>query len=347
LWALSFADKLAGSQRPCRIDNPFESNFSGSIISPRGDTRMASRLVAKLIIECAKPVARCVQQGETLPTLVGGLAGGALGACAAFAQRVLLAPGILLGATVGAAFAATIFKRRRPTLGDQSPVVEQLRVGRVVQAWPLKGFSLITGEFKSLTVLLERALYMVRDNDAPWDDVLRKLAEERYSDVPSGDLIRLDDIAFFETGLLDSNSISVFYATADGLRKRLMFLRRTNGGDQLIAGIEQLMGKPFLREQRPVTLSRAIRAPLIWATGIALVFMAIAWVSAAWTANPPPNPVGKAERDPLVDLMIRVGPGPVLLAGPVTLLPFVVWLGYRAWQPPLVCIILAPRGATR
>ena len=74
------------------------------------------------------------------------------------------------------------------------------------------------------------------------------------------------------------------------------------------------------------------------ALAVATLFAGIAWLSAYWTANPPPFPRGKAEADPLVSFLVGVGPGTVLLAGAVLVLVAFAWLGLRLLRPPRVFV---------
>src|SRR5207247_467342 len=106
-----------------------------------------------------------------LPTVLGALTGGALGTSSGLVIIEIMPFFGLVGAIMGATLAAAFFKRLPAIPGARATDVEPFHVGAVLQTWTFED-----GEFKSLVVLLEQALYVVREDSAPWEEVLRKLA---------------------------------------------------------------------------------------------------------------------------------------------------------------------------
>jgi hypothetical protein len=174
------------------------------------------------------------------------------------------------------------------------------------------------------------------EDSAPWEAVLRKLAEGNDPDLPLGDLIRLDELVCVEMGSPNATEIQIVHAPAGRMRRRGVDFCTTGERDELIAALEGHFGKPLSWTDCPLSFARAIQTPLILAVVASLLFSAIAWLSAYWTAHPPPPPRGKTEQDALVRLLIWAGPDMVLLVGAVPMLAAVTWLVSRILRPPRV-----------
>src|SRR5262249_55923369 len=165
--------------------------------------------------------------------------------------------------------------------------------------------------------LLEQALYVVREDSAPWEEVVRKLSRGEDPELPLGDLIRLDELVRIEMNSPNAKEITFVHMPAGRTKRRTFNFQTTEERDKLIAFLEELIGKTFTRTECPLNFLRAIRTPAILAAIGGVLFSLVAWLSAHWTAHPPPPPRGKAEQDVLVRLLVWAGPERLLLVGAV------------------------------
>jgi hypothetical protein len=153
----------------------------------------APRVVTDLIIAAGKRITAVIRKGKPIPTLFGAFAGAVVGASSALVMIELTPPLVLLGALAGAMLAAVLFKRSPSMLGARATELEPFRAGAVLQVWTFEA-----DDFKSLVVLLDHALYVVREDSAPWEDVLRRLAQGEDPELQLGELIRLDELTRIE-----------------------------------------------------------------------------------------------------------------------------------------------------
>jgi hypothetical protein len=188
-------------------------------------------------------------------------------------------------------------------------------------------------------VLLEHALYLVREDSAPWEEVVRKLSQGEDPELPLGDLIRLDELVRIEMNSTDSKEITFVHISAGRTKRRAFDFQTTEERDELIAFLEQQIGITFTRRKCPLDSSRVIRTPAILAAIGGILFSLLAWLSAHWTANPPPPPRGEAEQDVLVRLLVWAGPERLLLVGAVVVVATLAWLASRVLWPPRIEVI--------
>jgi hypothetical protein len=294
---------------------------------------MASRIVMNLIVAAARPIGATIRNGKPLPTMCGALLGAVLGANFGLIKPELTVFGVLLGAIVGAGLGAILNKRPPLPLGARADD-EPVSIGAVLQAWTFEAH-----EFKSLTVLLEHALYVVREDSAPWETVLRKLADGEDPGLPLGDLILLDELVQVEMRNPNATEIQLVHGALGRTKRRGVDFQTIAERDALIASIERIQGKPFDRQELPMETFRSIRPPVILAVIVALLFGGAAYLSAYWTQNPPPPPRGKTEQDFLVRFMIWAGPGTIILAGAALFLATLGWLTFRVLHPPRLQVL--------
>ncbi len=300
---------------------------------------MASRIVTKLILAAAEPVVRTIRKGKPLAMVVGALAGGALGACNGLVMVALRPFFGVVGAIVGATVTAALFKRPPSSLGCRASDAQPFRLGAVSQSWTFED-----GDFKGLTVLLEHALYVVRQDKAPWDDVLKKLERGEDPDLPLGDLIRVDELTRIEMSNAQSIEVQVFHSPAGRNKRRPVPFRTTDERDKFIAALERHFGKTLSWTQCSLGFPRTIRLPALLAVLTGALFGAVAWLSAYWTSNPPPPPMGKTEQDALVRLLVSVGPNKILLMGACLFAAMLGWLVIRTLRPPQIYVIQISEG---
>jgi hypothetical protein len=301
---------------------------------------LASRIVTELILAAAKPVVATIRKGKPLPTVLGALAGGALGTSGGLVMIKLTPFFCLVGAIIGATLAAALFKRPPSIPGARATDVEPFQLGPVLQTWTFEG-----GGFKSLTVLLENALYTVDENTAPWDEVVRKLARGETPDLPLGDLIRLDELVAVEMRSPSATAIRIVHSAAGRTKRRAIDFQTSDARDELIGGLERHFRKAFSWAQRSLDLPRTIWPPGVLAVLAGTLFSAVAWLSAHWTAHPPPPPLGKKEQDPLVRLLVWAGSERLLMVGAIAVLATLAWLTLRLVRPPRVFVIQVSDGA--
>jgi len=294
---------------------------------------MASRFVTELIIAAAKPVGATIRNGKPLLTIIGAIGGGALGTSSGLIMTELIPAGILIGALAGATMAAFLFQRPASIPGARAAETEPFAIGARLQGW-----TFASGEFGCLTVLLERALYVVLlDNDA-WE-VLRQLDQGIVPSKAEGDLIRLDEVTGVEMKNPGATVIHIVHSVDGRMKRNIAYFQTTEKRDELVGALERHFGKPFRRTQCPIEFSRAIRTPTILAVVVGVIFGAVAWLAANWRAQPPPWPPGSREQSPLVQLLVWAGPSGVLLAGVVAVLPILAWLARRILNPPSLYVL--------
>jgi hypothetical protein len=298
-----------------------------------GVTPMASRIVMELIVATAMPIGSVIRKGKRLPTLCGTIAGGMLGLSGGLISIPVAVATVLLGAIGGAALAALLFKRL-PSLPVRTTDIEPFQLGAVLRSWSFEH-----PDFKSLSVLLERAFYTVCENSAPWNMILQKLNQGEVPDLFMEELIRLDEIIRIEMNNPEATDIQIVHALDGRTRRCSIYFRTLGERDELLTWLERHFGGPFRREERSLEFTRMIRAPLVVATIVAVLFAGVAWLSQYWTDNPPPFPIGKAEPDPLVSFLTKIGPVGVLLIGAAPVLAALVWLSLRLLHPPQVLVL--------
>lgn len=288
------------------------------------------------MFSAAETAVRSIRKGKPLTAVAGAIIGGTLGTGIGVLMSELRPFGAVLGAIVGASLAAVAFKRPPAILGRKD-VGSHTDPGAVLQTW-----AFADGDFHSMTALLEHALYVVREDSAPWDEVREKLARGEDPELSGAALIYLDQVERVEMKTADATEIQVVYTVDGRSRRRGIDFQSVLDRDELLALIEQYFGKPFNREQRPMDVARAIRAHVISAVIVATIFGGAACLSAYWTAHPPPPPRGKIDPDPLVRALVAAGPGQLLVVGAVVAVPFFVWLLWRVLRPAQIEVLLVP-----
>jgi hypothetical protein len=291
----------------------------------------------ELIFTAAEAIGSKVRTGRRWPTLWGAIFGaGTLGVGGHQVASELTIPGALIGGLGGAIVAAHIFKRPPAELGLRASEDIPFRPGKIVRYWT---YEMAGYEFKSMTVLLENALYVVRDDKAPWAEIHAQLEQGRDPDRFLGELIRLKELTGIQLKKLDATEVEFIHRVASQSKGRATDFQTTMDRDEMIASVERVLGKPFGREKRPISFGSAIRTPLILASVVGLLFIGVASLSEYWTTNPPPPPRGKREQDSLVRFLVDVGPNNILLLGALIFLPLLAWTGFRILYPPQVWLL--------
>lgn len=296
---------------------------------------MASKMVMSVILAAAKPIGATIRKGKPFATVVGAFLGAGIAACSAFVVMLGFVPFfVILGAIIGATVTATVFKQAPSLFGARTTDSEPFSLGAVLQSWMFED-----EDFKSLVVLLERSLYVVREDSAPWEEVVQKLSSGEDPDLPLGDLIRLDELVRIEMEGPEAKEI-VFVHFSDGKTKRRPCdFGTTEERDELIACLERQIGKSFSRTQQPLGFPRAILTPAILAAIGGIFFSLTAWLSAHWTAHPPLPPRGRTEQDDVVRLLVWAGPERILITGAVVVVAILPWLASRVVWPPQIEVI--------
>lgn len=296
---------------------------------------MASRIVTLLLLEAAKPIVATIRKGKPVASVIGALVGAGLAGFAMYRVEPKLAPlCAAVGAIVGATTGAALFTRPTTSPGARATDLEPFRLGKV-----LRVATFVQGDFRSVTVLLENALYVVRVDKEPWEPVVERLKHGQDPDLPQGNLIRFDELVRIELASLDALEITLAYRVAGSIKRRLIDVQTTAVRDELVAIMEQQLGHTFARRECPLETSRAIRTPVILTAAVGVFFSLAAWLSAHWIAHPPRPPRGKPKGDELVLLLTWLGPGGVLLVGAVVLLAPLAWLASRVIWPPRIHVI--------
>jgi hypothetical protein len=302
-------------------------------LKPPAAELIVSRFGWKLTLAVAEPMAGLIRNGRPVPTMAGGVLGAGFGATAGFAMVPLAAPGALLGAILGAAAGAGLFARPPRPLGvrrtDQRPV----SMGGIRRCWTYE-----EDDFKSLTVLLDRAIYVVRDDKAPWEEVCETLARGIDPNRPLGDLVRLDEIDRLELRGPDATELQVVYHLGSRFKRRGIDFASAADREDFLAALEDQLGGPFVRAEQPMDTRRAVRAPVLVLIALSVLTVGGMLLSSHWTAHPPP-PLRTGKQDNLVGVLTWAGPGGVLLAGTPPLLAAVTWFLLRVVRPPRIGVL--------
>ena len=297
---------------------------------------MASRIVTKFLVEIGQAGYAIIRRGKRVPTIVGTILGGTLGASSALVVDIEFVPAlVVLGLIAGATLTAALFPRPLAALGSRSEDIEPFQPGALLHTWKFE-----PGDADTLIVLFEKALYVVHDNSTPWSEVIEKLSKGIAPDLAGECFIRLTDLLHVETASAVANQFALVYRSAGRVKRRDAVLATAGERDELLAAVENQLGKSGEWTQRPMSTARAVSVPTVFIGIIVVLSCAIAWLSAYWTANPPPPPRGKAEQDDLVKLLIWAKPLGVILAGAAVTLPFLAWFGFRYYHPPLLRVFL-------
>jgi len=296
---------------------------------------MASRIVTHLILEAAKPIVATIRKGKPIAAVVGALVGAVPAGLAVYRVEPALAPICsALAAIAGATIGARLFKRPLTAPGARATDLEPFRLGKVLR---VLGF--IQGDFRSIVVLLENALYAVRVDEKPVEPILEKLSAGQDPDLSEGDLIRFDELVKIEFAGPDALELTLVYRVNGGAKRRPVDVQTTAARDELVAILEQQLGKTFERRECAQKTSLAIRTPAILSAAVGVFFSLAAWLSAHWIAHPPRPPQGKPKGDELVLLLTWLGSAGVLLIGAIVLLAPLAWLASRILWPPRIHVI--------
>lgn len=145
---------------------------------PEGSA-VASRIVTHLFASAGKFVYETIKGGKPIPTILGAVAGTAVGATLGFVDETLIAFGMFLGAILGAAALAATFPRPAP---DAKALAREATDPAVLDG-PAKARSLgqvrgrwlgVVGEDQIvMTVLLDRAIFRApRSSTYNWENFL-------------------------------------------------------------------------------------------------------------------------------------------------------------------------------
>jgi hypothetical protein len=290
---------------------------------------MASRLVAGLIAKGVFKMLEVIRKGRIVPTILGGIVGGGIGACSGFLFLAIMPAMTALGIFGGATMAAAIFPSPKAPPGARETDLEPFKLGQIIQTWSFQ-----QGEHGCLTVGLNNALYVVSGEKIPYEDVLRLLAAGEDPDLANADLIRLDELDRIEMAKPDSTELTFIHSVGGRTKQRIANFLTKEDRDQMIFVLREILKKPLSWTEHSYDLARAMRTPVILATVLAVFFSAVACLSAFWRANPPAPPVGKPGPDPLVKFLTDAGPRGVLLVGVLVVMLAVGWLAVRVVRPP-------------
>jgi hypothetical protein len=295
----------------------------------------------KMTLAIAEPMVARIRNGKPIPIVAGILSGLACGLSTGFAIPELLPFGGLLGAIVGATAGAALFPRPPQPLGKRAPGEESDWLGDIRQDWTYE-----EDNFKSLAVLLDRAIYVVRDDKAPWDKVRGKLSQGIDPQLPLGDLIRLDGIDHVELRRPDATDPRIVYWKGSRIKRRGIDFESVEARDNFLAALEEQLGVPFVQAEEPMELRRAILTPLICLVVLWGLTIGSMLLSAHWIATPPP-PTRGGKQDDLVRLLTWAGPQGILLGAALPLVAVTGWFLLRAARPPRIQVLrLAGRSAT-
>jgi hypothetical protein len=288
-----------------------------------------------VVAEIAKPLTEHIQKGRRLPTLVGALVGAAIGATSGFLSEYAILPGAFVGGLVGAAFAASRFKRISRPLGSGEDFAPRRSPGMLIREWISKSRLV-----PCVTILFEHAVYIVLpDDDRQYHHLRAKLVRGEDPEIPASRLIWLDSIDSLEISEGDEVGLHICYSVEGQSNRWSSEFPCGAGRSEFISAFEEYCGAHFSSEQKEVGLIRATAAPWSVLIAVLLLFACAVYASAYWTAHPPPPPVGKIEQDWLVRLLVWLGPSRLFLAVAVPFLLSLGWLLKRTIRPPRVRVL--------
>lgn len=281
----------------------------------------------KITFAIAEAITACIRDGRPLPIIVGALVGACVGAAGGLITIYLLGPLMLIGAVAGATVGASLFKKPVRALVDQESAHQE--AGRVCKYWTYQD-----ANFRSITVLMERAIYVARDDKASWTHVLGRLEQGADPALPLGDLVWLDQFAGVEVAKREETEVILVYRRKDRVRRRPLQFPTKQHRDDFFTVLEQQLGGRLERRDCCFDPARATRVPLILLLLAILAVAGVAYLAGYWTAFPPPPPFGQAEQDSLVRTLVSAGPIGVVLAGTIPCLLIAAWLVLRFVRPP-------------
>jgi hypothetical protein len=292
-----------------------------------------SKLGWKVVMGIAEPIVGVIRGGKPIPTTAGAILGAALGTTAGLAMIELLPPGALLGAILGATAGAGLFQLPPRALGERRMGEKPKSMGGIRHCWTFQW-----NEFKSVTVLMDRAVYVVRHDKAPWDKVREKLESGIDPGLPLGDLIRIEEIERVEFRGAYATELQVVYRVGSRIKRRGIDFMSVEEREGFLYGLEGILGGSFQRTEERVDRRRAMRAPVIVLLILAAVTVAGMLLSWYWITNPP-APLRTGKQDDLVRLLSWSGPQGVLLAFGIPLLISAFWLVLRVARPPRILVL--------
>jgi hypothetical protein len=128
------------------------------------------------------------------------------------------------------------------------------------------------------------------------------------------------------------------HSPAGRTKRRPIDFQTTDQRDEFMGELGMHFGKAFSWAQRSLDFARVVGTPAVLTVIAGTLFSAVAWLSAYWTAHPPPPPEGKTEQDPLVRLLIWAGPQEILMLGALVVLATLTWLAIRVVRPPRIYV---------
>jgi hypothetical protein len=291
-------------------------------------------LIWQAMLAIAQAIGAVIRKGKPVPTVFCGLLGAGIGATIGLAMIELITFGVVLGAVVGATAGAGLFPRPELPLGARAPGDEAEPMGTVLQHWT---YELL--ENKSLTVLMERAVYVAPGDTMPWANVLEKLRQGTDPDVASGALIRLDEIEKLELRKPNATDPQIAYRAVSRTKRITVKFQSNADRDEFLVSLERQLGGEFVTTEEPMETRRAIFTPLVVLLVLILLTGATAWLSAYWIENPPPPLKKTGKQDEVVALLTRAGPLGVIYTGGVPIVIAGFWLALRAAWPPRLQIL--------
>jgi hypothetical protein len=296
---------------------------------------MASRIVTELIFTGVLKTLDLIASGKTIPTIFGALLGGAAGTSSYMLMPELTIPGFVVGAIAGAALSAALFptppKPEKP-FGARDTDTQPISMGSVLRLWTYQ-----RGEITCCTALMERALYILGGDPARWEKILEQVSQG--VNLHLGRLVRFDELERIEYRRSAETDLDLYYHVGPRSRTTNLYLASAEDREELFEGIQEQTGKLLVGVEGPMATHRAILAPAVVATLVALLLIGASYLSWYWIQNPPPPPRGKTKPDDLVALLTWAGPGGVLLAGILPIAAAVGWLAWRLVKRPRVVVL--------
>ncbi len=207
-------------------------------------------------------------------------------------------------------------------------------MGGVCQWWTLE-----LGDFKTMTVLMDRAVYVVAEKSAPWDEVRESLSSGMDPGLRLGVLIRLRDIERLELRERDGNVVDIAYWLHGRLKRRCAQFESLDDQDSFLAAMERQLGSPLVRQQTPMDVRRAIMMPAVLLIILSVLTVGGMLLSSHWIAHPPVPLRETGKQDELVQFLTWAKPAGILLAGGVPCMIVGAWLLFRALRPPEIVVL--------
>ena len=299
---------------------------------------MGNRVVNKAIFSLAEVIGGVIRNGRPIPTSIGCLAGGIIGAAVGFIGVNFILPGVLVGLMAGAMITAPFFPKPPKSLDILASDGTPTSLGKTVQCWDLPN-----PHFATRIALLDHGLYVFVGDDTPWEGVLEKLEQGKDPDIQGAVTIHLSSIQYMEVPKSGDKWVT-FYFMKDGRTTSTEVLFHDEATrEDFIRMLELSQKHPLETSEEALSIGRSTLVPAICSAIALAATCGVAMLSAHWIANPPPPPQGKMEQDELVRLLVWAQPkGVGIVGGSLTLL-LLAWVLLQIVSPPKMKVLRFPR----